>query len=284
MIHKTFERLARYAWQTLEEAHELDFALGEETLTETLLLQLKRMKNPAIQVVPYNKTEESLNGADWEWWIQDGSSYHRVAVQAKKISRNGRYKSFIHEVGAAKTPQIHLLRTYALANGALPLYCLYNHHPKAKADHLNCLRGKQKDLTQLGCTLMPIDAADLVYSKTLKPEFIAIHEHSINPVPWRCLFLCGLVKKPACKFRPEHRWGILWMRLRLWLPLVKPIPREQVDVLLQRLRDAGPDAIDEPGGLLSEFFASEVGLYPKYVVIIQQDADQRSSQIEDWTF
>jgi hypothetical protein len=133
------EALAVDTWERLRDSQSLEIRFGEETITDLLLLDLKR-KNPArTRVIQTPKPKEKDQGTDWEWWI--GSPrvpWLRFAVQAKKLNlKSSRYDGLKHQVGSAL--QIDLLEKYAARNRAIPLYCFYNHrHPPATKKAWRC--------------------------------------------------------------------------------------------------------------------------------------------------
>jgi Holliday junction resolvase len=55
--------------------------MGEETITELLLLELKRRHENEIKIVPFNRRQEARNGADWAWSFE-GKQWLGMRVQA----------------------------------------------------------------------------------------------------------------------------------------------------------------------------------------------------------
>jgi hypothetical protein len=45
----------------------MSFSFSEETITETILLELGTRHPKEISLLPFNKREEGRTGADWEW-------------------------------------------------------------------------------------------------------------------------------------------------------------------------------------------------------------------------
>ena len=82
-----FESLAADTWKRLRDAQHLDVRFGEESVTDLVLLELKRKRHPGLQVLQTNKNVESTQGTDWEWWLgSDSQGWLRLAVQAKRLS------------------------------------------------------------------------------------------------------------------------------------------------------------------------------------------------------
>ena len=101
---------------------------SEETITETLLLELKERFPDAIKVTSFTKPEEAENGADWFWMIKlpNGKNF-RCLVQAKKIDKTGtNFGSFLtYTAKNQKTSQIDNLINKAPNFHANAVYALY---------------------------------------------------------------------------------------------------------------------------------------------------------------
>ena len=113
-------------------SHNLDFAhrpgvrvsYGEETITETSLLEITRRHRRRTRLWMFSKHQEALNGADWEWHIVGRRRTLKMRVQAKRLQRNDilRVK---HRVASSGKQQRQLLIDTALADRMRPLYCVY---------------------------------------------------------------------------------------------------------------------------------------------------------------
>ena len=62
---------------------------GEETITETNLLEITRRHPRLVDIRTFPKQVEATNGADWEWHIIGSMRTLRMRVQAKRLQRNG---------------------------------------------------------------------------------------------------------------------------------------------------------------------------------------------------
>ena len=58
---------------------------GEETITEDLLLNVKKAHPSEVIEYQFNKREKSFTGADWEWWLTDGRLWFGLLIQAKRL-------------------------------------------------------------------------------------------------------------------------------------------------------------------------------------------------------
>ena len=120
------ERISSDTWNRLKQARSLDVRLGEETLTDLLLLDLRAHESSyRIHVFQSTKKHEAIFGTDLEIFVrdQDGSTY-LYAIQAKKIDHSprkppGRYR----QIGKS---QLDLLESFAKNFDAIPCYLLYN--------------------------------------------------------------------------------------------------------------------------------------------------------------
>lgn len=118
--------LAHATSQNLDFAHQkgVNVSYGEETITETNLLELRRRHPGVITLRTFGKKAESKNGADWEWHIIGRARRFGMRVQAKRLQQNNVLK-IPHAVKSSKAEQIDLLIADAKANGLMPVYCFY---------------------------------------------------------------------------------------------------------------------------------------------------------------
>jgi hypothetical protein len=119
--------LADATSQNLEFAHRDDvhISYGEETITETNLLELRRRNPMIMRLKTFSKKDESLNGADWEWHIIGLARAFRMRVQAKRIQKDGRLK-IPHTIRSSNNQQIDALISNARMHNLRPVYCIYS--------------------------------------------------------------------------------------------------------------------------------------------------------------
>ena len=123
---------AQWVWRRIDEATNAGFGFGEETITETILLNLHRDFPNAVLVHPFTKSKERKNGADWEWWIGRDGNWIGMRVQAKRIKLPAeRYESLFYQYDkdSAET-QIGNLIESAKQESLTPIYILYTHSKK----------------------------------------------------------------------------------------------------------------------------------------------------------
>jgi hypothetical protein len=118
--------LANATSQNLAFAHRDDVSVsyGEETITESNLLELRRRHPQAITLSTFGKKAESLIGADWEWHIIGQHWTFRMRVQAKRLQKDNKLK-IPHAVKSSGSQQIELLISDAKIHNLMPVYCFY---------------------------------------------------------------------------------------------------------------------------------------------------------------
>ncbi|MDE2808466.1 MAG: hypothetical protein OXN90_08610 [Gemmatimonadota bacterium] len=102
---------------------------GEETITESNLLEITRRHPRVVVIRTFPKKVEATNGADWEWHIVGSLRTLRMRVQAKRLQRNGVLK-VKHTVKSSGKEQRDLLIAAAGAEGMKPVYCIYCTEPQ----------------------------------------------------------------------------------------------------------------------------------------------------------
>lgn len=124
--------LSRMVWAKRWAAKTAGLPFNEETITETILLDLQTAYPGHVQVVAFNKSQEAKTGADWLWSFinGDGSLSLTMLVQAKRLEdAEKNYAGINRNIGTLTPPvrQIDQLLATATANGVPALYAFYNH-------------------------------------------------------------------------------------------------------------------------------------------------------------
>lgn len=190
-IATLFEKLAVTTWEAIENAFEHKISFGEDAITSINLLALKNASFPNLAIAD-TRPEESTKGCDFEFWIGSYSTgWYRYAIQAKKITVSSeRYQSLNHKV--AGISQISILETYAKANDALPLYCLFNYSRVVKTSSTAC--PNYKDIKELGCSITPVNTTKLALRTRGARNFEWFHSRG-ETLPWSCLVRCPQINK-----------------------------------------------------------------------------------------
>jgi len=125
----TFRAQAFYTWDLLSKSKLNNYQVGEETITDLNLLEIKSRHKKAIYIKEFNKKEEGKFGADWEWWFQGISGlWLGFRVQAKVIKlTSGKFEHLHYWKKKQKLYQSELLIDKALNSSikTIPLYCFY---------------------------------------------------------------------------------------------------------------------------------------------------------------
>ncbi len=119
--------------RNLEFSHRNDVwvSYGEETITETNLLEITRRNPEHVRIRTFPKRLEATNGSDWEWHIVGSKWTLRMRVQAKRLQCNGVLR-IKHTVKSSGKEQRDLLISGAKAEGMKPVYCIYCTEPQRK--------------------------------------------------------------------------------------------------------------------------------------------------------
>lgn len=181
----TFLELGHATSQNLEYAQTVSpkLSYGEETITETNLLEIRRRHPQQVKIQTFSKFKESsLTGADWEWHIIGKRYTLKMRVQAKRILSNGAIHGLSRRTKRAPASQIDLLINDARSNGLRPIYCFYC--SEAVRSHWNVKKIGEALPLEFGCLLADADMVKSQMPKKLKQ----IEPHSI---PWHFLFSLG---------------------------------------------------------------------------------------------
>lgn len=125
---QTFLELGGLVSRNLELAYGSHISYGEETITESTLLQIWSRHSAIINIETFSKPREAMNGADWEWHLIGSSYTLKMRIQAKRLAKNGMQikRLFSQKAKTAPHPQIDMLIADATLQGLLPVYCFYS--------------------------------------------------------------------------------------------------------------------------------------------------------------
>ena len=182
------EKLAQNTWENLREAKALSVRFGEETITDTLMLQLRRRGFSVFKQTSLH--DEAKFGTDFECWVgSDSTGWVGYAIQAKKLGfRTGIYQNLGHVVKGPGRRQIDILEDYARNRGMTARYCLYSHSPRVPNAFLSCCSRSFPE-AELGCTITPPGTIESAIATPGGKGFHCLQRHSVT-VPWRCLAVC----------------------------------------------------------------------------------------------
>lgn len=180
LLLNTLLELGHATSQNLEFAHGsgVFVSYGEETITETNLLELRRRHPPMIRLETFSKKMEAANGADWEWHVIGRRRTLRMRVQAKRLQKNDKLK-IPHKIASSGKQQIDLLIADAKNHRMLPVYCFYSSEPQ-RSYWTASARVAGVSTFEAGCLLASAHKVKSIMPTSLS----AIEKHS---VPWHYL-------------------------------------------------------------------------------------------------
>ena len=163
----TLEHLGDATSRNLEFSYRPDVPIsyGEETITESNLLELRGRHSDVIYLRTFSKHDESKAGSDWEWYIVGRRRTLKIRVQAKRVQSNNVLK-IPYMVARTGRQQRKLLIEMARADRMRPMYCIYS------AESQRSLWSQRGSL-QTGCLLA--DARKL-----------PLYTGSLSSIEWAC--------------------------------------------------------------------------------------------------
>ena len=126
IITTTFLELGDATPRNLEFSHRdnVSVSYGEETITESNLLEIRRRHPEQVYIHTFSKAQEALTGADWEWHIIGRERTAKMRVQAKRVQCNDILR-IKHKVASPGLQQRQLLIDEAIDDNMKPVYCIY---------------------------------------------------------------------------------------------------------------------------------------------------------------
>ncbi len=116
----------------LRRAEQAGTVLGEETLTEMMVLEILENLNNCrepFDIETYNHYQESQNGADLRIWLNLDDAVIGFSIQAKKATVGSGNRvvasSLDHLVGKAKKRQVDILLARSILDMANPIHLVY---------------------------------------------------------------------------------------------------------------------------------------------------------------
>lgn len=129
-IETALWQAAHWIWDRRATAKSAGFPFSEETITESVLLDIASSCPGQVRIVPFNKHQEGKIGADWEWCFYDlpTSRFLRFLMQAKVLDdKDHQYAHIDRYIGNSDVRQIDRLMETANQRNVTPLYAFYNH-------------------------------------------------------------------------------------------------------------------------------------------------------------
>lgn len=174
-------------WNIIRFSEITGISYGEESLTDANLLELQ-IKHPfEIKTKSFTRHQESINGADWEWWLGSGDQWLGIRIQAKKINPSLlRYEHIEHSNKHGRQVDLLIHHSYNSHPRRIPLYVFYNFWNTDRYDPpWNC-GTYAKNLELLGCGI----SHALAVRSVINQPSDNLHDISRIMYPWSCIIYC----------------------------------------------------------------------------------------------
>ena len=180
---ETFVYLSAQTATKLAHSIRRGLAYGEQTITDTNLLEIQIAHPSEVCVHKFNSRTERKSGADWEWWFVDGPSNRGIGlrVQAKKMDKQRNYSAFKESQCQAL---LHDAATYSPE--CFPFYCFYNWWWPESEIGPECHCGQRAGSAAFGCSVLP---AQIVLDDS-GPKCDRSARLLRASKPWQCLVCC----------------------------------------------------------------------------------------------
>lgn len=195
-ICNTFEYLSLKTWYDLCDGERFNLRVGEESITDYMLLDIARKHSSSVVAVKFSRHEESRNtGADWDWLFVSSGLIFGLRVQAKKLDvEKYRYSGVTKKSGKSRGFQINKLIRSAAKNKLYPIhpiYCFYNYwgdYPFSGENRCSCILHYPE---LWGCSIA--DAKSV--RKKMKQNKLGFKDIAPLSIPMPCLFCCSADKE-----------------------------------------------------------------------------------------
>ena len=166
---------------------------GEEAITESNLLEIRRRHPEQVHIRTFTKAEEALKGADWEWHIIGRERTAKMRVQAKRIQCNDILR-IKHMVASSGLQQRQLLMDSATEDNMKPVYCIYCTEEQRRIWKQARRAGRYEGF-QAGCLLADASHVPLTTRK--------LEEIEARCIPWHYLFTRSAFVQAKLEFLKE---------------------------------------------------------------------------------
>lgn len=197
-VCETFRERAFQTWAQLSGGRRCGHQIGEETVTDLNVLELKLRHPEDVFVKAFSKPDEGRVGADIEVWLGSTSGpWLGFRVQAKIIDFDtDTYPHLHYRKDRSSEFQCDLLieRALSLDTPCVPLYCLYSqwdnstHDPPVYTHGDWCCGSFPPCIESFGCSFASAAAV-----RHLRTESRARDLRTVFQLmrPWHCLVCCS---------------------------------------------------------------------------------------------
>lgn len=210
---------ANWVEHRLNAAAALGVEQYEETITQSVLLDL-RQRIPDLNIEVYTRVQENRDsGADWMWFWEGEDLWFHHLVQAKRLVSIGRgqvgYKLGYRprkssDAASTSRLQVETLLAASQRLGVPAIYALYNSstdEPRAA----KCGFWPAVALGDEGVTVLSAEIAEALVRRSSRGLRDAVPLGAVAPFarPWSCLALCGERQCMRLPFGGEPGWSRL---------------------------------------------------------------------------
>lgn len=176
-----------WTWNKLRDARKLGYQLGEESITDFLILNIKKLGDNKLIVESFTRHKESLNGSDWEWWLTGPSGkWLGMRIQAKVLKLDIEKYEHLHHRNK-NGQQVDLLVQDAAKHGMIPAYCMYTNWDPQKYNVPKRCQTHNTSVRHYGTALLSAKKVK-EYQKSSETRLSKIIN---NLSPMHCIFCCS---------------------------------------------------------------------------------------------
>lgn len=211
---ETFRSLAFKTFDQIGRARRVGHQPLEETFTDINILDLKDRHPTEIHSRVYNKHEEGVNGADWQWWLTNWSmtKWLGLRVQAKILNLESDTFAHLHYKSyKSKIYQSKKLKRESAKAGLIPLYCFYIHEEPVPQVRQRQCGSFAYSPESYGCSLASLSHVEALRT-AIKNDRESVMQGAI---PWHCLVCCSGYGGDDL---PSRAWALLQQRLKIAAP------------------------------------------------------------------
>ncbi|WP_327857657.1 DUF6615 family protein [Acinetobacter guillouiae] len=182
-LDKLFIKNSAWVWNNLRDARKLKIQLGEESITDFLILNLMKLAASNLKIKTFTRKKEAVNGADWEWWFRGFSGkWLGMRIQAKVLSlSNERYNSlhYLNKNGH----QVDLLIKDAQLYNMIPVYCMYSNWDPQKYNKPQSCKSHPSYVRHFGVSLLSVNNV----KKFKKNNINQLSKIIVDLIPLHCI-------------------------------------------------------------------------------------------------
>jgi len=207
-VKEALSAISADVWKSIQQKKSHGLTPNEESITnERVIVPLLNIPSKYLTTKLYNKHQEGLNGADWEWVFlsKNRDKCFSIRVQAKVLNPNDLIYHELHYKKKNGRYQSDVLIEEAEKSNALPLYCLYNFFENIKKDDLWTCHCNYSAFDYYGCTL--IDAAKVRALRADNRK--SLDDLKSYMLPMHCAITCKMDNSLSLPERVRQYWNVV---------------------------------------------------------------------------